>query len=141
MLDAYGDAGQWEADGPGAALTGVRIAQYHEGFGHPVAFEDGVTEELAEAVEHVRRHRRGAGYEQAHSRSDLARRVRRRVEQAHVDRRHAEEECRPELVEFIDRCSVVEALQQPHPAAAGQPAVQTVAEGVNVKERESEEEA
>ena len=141
VVDAHRDAGQREADRSGAALADVRIAQRHERLGHPVALEDGVAEELAEAFEDVRRQRRGAGDEEAHALADLARGVRRRVEQADVDRRHAEEERRTEIAELIERGAVIEALQQAHAAAAGQPAVQAVAEGVDVEEREREEEA
>ena len=57
------------------------------------------------------------------------------VEQAHVDGGHAEEEGRAEIEELGGGLLMLEALQQAHAAAAGQPAVQAVAERVDVEQR------
>src|SRR5207245_1379182 len=81
--------------------------------------------------------RRRSGDEQPHAPRDLA----RRVEEADVNRRHAEKERRPEIEELTGRGAMIESLQQPHAAAADQPAVQAVAEGVDVEEGKTEEEA
>src|SRR5207302_9018065 len=83
----------------------------------------------------------GTGDEEAHPFADLARDFRRRVEEANVNRRNAEEKGGTEIAELVERGAVIEAFQQTHAAAAGEPAVQTVAEGVDVKEREREKEA
>src|ERR1043165_1401736 len=108
-----GGAGEREADGAGPPLADVRIADRHEGLGHAVALEDRVAEERAELLEDVRRQRRGAGDEEAHALGDLARGRPSRIEQPHVDGRHAEEERRPKVEELLRRGAVVEEERRP----------------------------
>ena len=89
----------------------------------------------------LRGQRRGAGDEEAHGGADLARGFGGDLEQAHVDGGHAEEQRRAEIEKLAGGLLVLEALQQAHAAAAGEPAVQAVAERVNVKQREREQES
>ena len=62
------------------------------------------------------------------------------IEQADVDGGHAEEEGGAEIEEGGRGLVVLEALQQAHAAAGGQPAVQAVAERVNVEQGQGEQE-
>jgi hypothetical protein len=100
-----------------------------------------VAEQVAEAFEDVRRERCGPRDEEAHRLPDRLRGLRRRFEQADVDGGDAEEERRLKVEKLGDGGLVIEALEETHAAAADEPRVQTVAEGVNVEEREREEEA
>ncbi len=63
------------------------------------------------------------------------------VEQADVDGGHAEEEGRAEIEKLGGGLLMLEAFEQAHAAAAGEPAVQTVAERVHVKQGQGEQEA
>ncbi len=64
-----------------------------------------------------------------------------RVQHAHVNGRHTEKQGRSEIEQLGSGGAVVEALHEAHAAPAGEPAVQAVAKGVNVKERKCEEKA
>ena len=100
-----------------------------------------MAEARAELFEDLGGQRRGAGDEEAHGGADLARGFGGHIEQAHVDGGDAEEERRAEIEELGGGLLMLEALQQAHAAAAGEPAVQAVAEGVDVEERQREQEA
>jgi len=63
------------------------------------------------------------------------------VEEADVDGGDAEEEGGLEVEELIGGLPVLEALEQAHAAARDQPAVEAVAEAVDVEQREREQEA
>ncbi len=83
---------------------------------------------------------RGAGDEEAHGGADLARGFGGNLEEAHVNGGYAEEEGGAEIEKRGGGLLILEALQQAHAAAAGEPAVQTIAEGVHVKQGQGEEE-
>src|SRR3954454_4667548 len=104
----YRDARQRLPDRSRPALTDVRIADVHEVLAHAVALQNRVTELRAEVFEHLRRQRRRPRNEQPHRPSDLAGRVVRKIEQADVDRRDAEEERGLEVEELGGRLLVLE---------------------------------
>ena len=64
---------------------------------------------------------------------DRARLVGRQLQQADVDRRHAEEERRLEVLEPVERLGRLEPLGEAHQAAGGEPRADAVAEAVDVE--------
>ena len=112
--------------------------RFHDGFGHAVAFEDGVAEQSAEFFEDLRGQRRGAGDEQAHAAADLMRGVLWSFEKTDVNGRDAEEKRRAEIQELVDGGLMFESFEQAHAAAGDEPAMQAVAEGVDVEERQGQ---
>ena len=133
------DARQRPSDRPRPPLALVGIAERDERLGHAVALEDLVAEALAERLEHLRGQRRRAAHEEPHARAETARQWLRPLEQPHVDRRHAEEERRPERLEERLRRVGLEARGEAHAAAAREPAADADAEAVHVEERQHRE--
>ena len=130
------DARQRPADRSRPPLAVVRVADRHQRLGHPVALEDRVAELRAEGLEHGCRQRRRAGHEEPHPPADPPRGRVAQLEEADVHRRHAEEERGPELLEEGLGLVVLEALDEPHPAPAREPGADTVAEAMDVEERQ-----
>ncbi len=95
-----------------------------------------MAEQCAEIFEHLRGQGGRAGNEQAHRSADFARCVRRRFEQADVHGGHAEEHGGTEIEKLGGGLFVLEALQQAHAESADKPAVQSVAQRVDVEERQ-----
>ena len=58
------------------------------------------------------------------------------LEEAHVHRRHSEEQRGPELLEERLGLVVLEPIDEPHPAPAGEPGADAVAEPMHVEERQ-----
>ena len=100
-----------------------------------------MAEARAEFFQHLRGERRRAGYKQTHRRADLARGPGGEIEQANIYRGHAEEQRGAEFQEGGFGLPLIEALQQAHAAAAGQPAMQPIAERVYVEERQRQQKA
>ena len=110
-------------------------------FGHAVALENGVPEELCGILRGpARAAAPSRETNKPHSLPDFARRLRRRIEQAHVHRRHSEKQRRPEIQKLRDRGFVLETFQQAHAASREQPAMQPVAERMHVKQRQRQQE-
>jgi len=72
--------------------------------------------------------------------SDLARHGGVESEHADVDGRHAEEESGPEVKKGGGGSLMVETLEKAHAASGDEPAVDAVAEAVDMKERQAEQE-
>ena len=89
-----------------------------------------------EGLEHGGRKRRRAGHEEPHPPPMRRAASSRQLEEAHVHGRHSEEERGPELLEERLGLVVLEALHEPHPAAAREPRADAVAEPVHVEERQ-----
>ena len=100
-----------------------------------------MAEEIAKAFEDMDRQRCRSGDEEPHAIADLAGDGRRSLQQANVHRRNTEEERRLEIEKLFSCRSMVEALEQSHPASAREPAVQAVAQRMDVEEREGEQKA
>ena len=96
-----------------------------------------MAEALAKFFEDANGQRRGPRDKKPHFACDL----RRIFEETDVNRGNTEEERRLKIDELSGCSAMIESLEQPHAAAAHQPAVQSVAEGVDVKQGEREEKA
>jgi len=86
--DTHADARQREADGAGDAVAVIGVRRDHVGFGHAVAFENGVADPRSPFAMRFGEQRRGARHEQAHVRGRLLRQALVR-QQACVEGRHA----------------------------------------------------
>ena len=62
-------------------------------------------------------------------------------QQSNVNRRHPKEQRGPKFDEDISSRLVLKPLQQAHPAATRQPAVQAIAQTMNMEQRERQQEA
>ncbi len=91
--------------------------------------------------QHLRGQWRGAGYEQPHTSADLSGIRGLHVEQPDVHGGYAKKQRGLKAQEFRSRAVVFETLQQAHPEAADQPAVQTISEAMHMKQRQREQEA
>ena len=86
--DAQADARQRKADGAGNASAIVGIGCIHAGFGHTIAFENGMARLFLKFTMGFRQQRRRPGNEQAH----MLRRLTRQFRVSHkpgIERRHA----------------------------------------------------
>ena len=92
-----------------------------------------MAEQRAEIFEHWRGERGRARHEEAHACGHGARGFTRDIEEPHVDRRHSEEERGLEGGEFLGGLLVLEAFEKAHAATGGEPAMQAIAESVDVE--------
>ncbi len=99
-----------------------------------------MTEQRLELLEHLRRKRRRSRDAEPECAANLASRRPFDFQQPHVHRRHAEEDRGTEVAQGRGGGGMVEAFEQPRAATRQQPAVDAVAEPVDVEERERQQE-
>lgn len=130
------DAGKGEADGAGAALARVGIGDVHQSFRHAVALEDGRAEAEAEVFEELGGEGRGAADEEADGGADFG----RAIHEADVHGGDAEEDRGAEGEKLGGGFGGLETLKKTDLHTGGEPAVDAIAEAVDVEEGEGEEE-
>src|SRR5271168_1335156 len=101
LNDARRDAGQRQTYRTCAALPEVGIRDIHQRLRHSVALKNGVAEFSAELLKYLLRERRGAGDKEPHGGAHFMRSLLRKIQQAHIHRRHSEEERRFEVEELV----------------------------------------
>ncbi len=99
-----------------------------------------MVEERAKIFHDLGRQGSRSGDKQAHAAADIARGIGWSFEQANVHGWNAEKKRRAEFEKVIEDGLMIETFEQAHAAAGTQPTVETVAEGVDVKQGEGEQE-
>src|SRR5689334_3936963 len=95
----------------------------------------------SEVLENLGGKRRRTGDKQAHESANLACRGFGQIQKTNVDGRNSEECARPEVEKFVGSSLMLEPLKQAHSASRQQPAVNSVAEAMDVKQRKNKQQA
>src|SRR5262245_50744796 len=130
-----GHTWQGRTNAAGSAFTLIWVAQVHECLCHPIPLENCVAEAATTCFVHMGRKWCRTANEQPHLLTDGSGRFLGHFQHANIDCWNAKEKCGTEVKEGFSGFRTVKALLQPHPATAGDPAVQSISQAMYVKER------